>query len=70
MKGQRNRLIGKMRMENPDIIDVGCMCHLANLAVGASLKRVLVNVKISLLNVLNPSTGEIMNQVIRCIPMN
>ena len=38
MKGQRNGLIAKLRKENPDIIDIGCVCHLANLAVGVGIK--------------------------------
>lgn len=44
MKGQRNGLISKLRKVSPNIIDVGCVCHLANLAVGTTLKKVPVNV--------------------------
>lgn len=44
MKGQRNGVIAKLRDVNPHIIDVGCVCHMANLAVGKSLKRSLYNV--------------------------
>lgn len=38
MKGKRQGLIAKLREVSPRIIDVGCVCHLANLAVGMSLK--------------------------------
>jgi hypothetical protein len=38
MKGQRAGVIAKIRDVQPNIIDIGCVCHLANLAVGAGLK--------------------------------
>jgi hypothetical protein len=38
MKGSRNGLIAKLREKQPNIIDVGCICHLANLAVASALK--------------------------------
>lgn len=44
MKGKRNGLIAKLREVSPKIIDVGCVCHLANLAVGSSLKKAYINV--------------------------
>ena len=44
MKGQRNGVIAKIRSVQPNIIDVGCICHLANLAVGAALKCALFDV--------------------------
>ena len=44
MKGQRNGVIAKIRSVQPNIIDVGCICHLANLAVGAALKYALFDV--------------------------
>lgn len=40
MKGVRGGLIAKLRGENPAVVDIGCCCHLANLAVGALLKKV------------------------------
>lgn len=53
MKGQRNGLIAKLRNENPDIVDVGCVCHLANLAVGAALKALPINVDELLSDIYN-----------------
>ncbi|XP_067935430.1 zinc finger protein 862-like [Watersipora subatra] len=44
MKGHRNGVIAKMRAVNPQIVDVGCICHMANLAVGKSLNEALFNV--------------------------
>ena len=44
MKGQRHGLIAKIRRVQPHVIDVGCICLLANLAVGAALKLALFDV--------------------------
>lgn len=41
MKGSRGGVIAKIKEVQPHIIDVGCICHLSNLAVGASLKGAL-----------------------------
>lgn len=38
MKGHRNGVIAKLREKVPGVIDIGCICHLANLAVGQALK--------------------------------
>lgn len=43
MKGQKSGLIAKIRQVAPDVVDVGCICHLANLAVGAALKLSPIN---------------------------
>lgn len=43
MKGQRNGLIAKLKEVNPRIVDIGCCCHLANLAVSALLKELPLN---------------------------
>lgn len=53
MKGQRNGLIAKLRKKNPDIIDVGCVCHLANLAVGAALKTLPMSADDLLADIFN-----------------
>lgn len=44
MKGSRNGVIAKIRSVQPKIIDVGCVCHLSNLAVAAALKNGLFDV--------------------------
>jgi hypothetical protein len=38
VKGAKKGLIAKIRSKQPNIIDVGCICHLANPAVQSSLK--------------------------------
>lgn len=43
MKGHRNGVIAKIRAVNPKVIDVGCICHMANLAVGKAMKKSLFN---------------------------
>lgn len=43
MKGVRNGVIAKLRDVSPEIIDLGCVCHLANLAVGSALKTSPIN---------------------------
>jgi hypothetical protein len=44
MKGVSSGVIAKIKEVQPNIIDVGCICHLSNLAVGASLKNSLFDV--------------------------
>ena len=44
MKGHCNGVINKMRAVNPQIVDVGCICYIANLAVGKSLNKTFFNV--------------------------
>ena len=39
MKGIRGGLIAKLRSVSPNVFDIGCCCHLANLAVAALLKQ-------------------------------
>lgn len=39
MKGSRGGVIAKLQAENSNILDIGCCCHLANLAVNAMLKK-------------------------------
>ena len=43
MKGARNGVIAKIKEVSPTVIDLGCVCHLANLAMGAALKHSPVN---------------------------
>lgn len=44
MKGHKSGLIAQIRKVAPNVIDVGCVCHLANLAVGEALKTSPVNI--------------------------
>lgn len=53
MKGVRNGVIAKIRQVQPNIIDVGCICHLSNLAVGASLKDALFDIDHLLCEICN-----------------
>lgn len=53
MKGHRSGVIAKIRSVQPYVIDVGCVCHMANLAVKASLKKSLFNVDELLSDVVN-----------------
>lgn len=39
MKGARGGVIAKLRSANSAIVDIGCCCHLADLAVKALLKK-------------------------------
>lgn len=43
MKGCKKGLIAKIRTVAPKVIDIGCVCHLANLAVGEALKTSPIN---------------------------
>lgn len=44
MKGNRSGVIAKIREVQPNVIDVGCVCHMANLAVAAALTQGLFNI--------------------------
>lgn len=39
MKGNKNGVIAKIREKSPGVIDVGCICHLANLCCKAAFKN-------------------------------
>ena len=44
MKGVRNGVIAKFREVQPKIIDIHCICHLANLCVMSAVKVIPVKV--------------------------
>ena len=44
MKGQRNVVVRHLKEKQPNLIDLGCICHLENLAVKAAVKCLYVNV--------------------------
>ena len=43
MKGARGGVIAKLRQEQPEVIDVYCICHVVNLCVKAAIKVIPVN---------------------------
>ena len=44
MKGQRNGVVRHLRDQQPDVLDLGCICHLENLALKAAMKSLPINV--------------------------
>lgn len=44
MKGKNNSVLSRIRQIQPDVFDVGCICHLANLCCQAGMK--VINVPI------------------------
>ena len=44
MKGQRNGVVRYLRDKQPNVIDLGCICHLENLAIKAAIKCLPVNI--------------------------
>ena len=39
MKGQHNSVLSRIKTQQPNVFDLGCICHLANLAVGVGVKK-------------------------------
>ena len=44
MKGMRSGVQKLIKEENPSTYDVGCICHLADLAIKAGMKGLLVDI--------------------------
>lgn len=44
MKGQRNGVVRHLKDKQPNLVDLGCICHLENLALKAAVKCLPVNV--------------------------
>lgn len=44
MKGKKNSVLSRIRGEEPDMIDLGCICHLTNLVTNAAVKTLLFKV--------------------------
>lgn len=44
MKGQRNGVVRHLRDQQPALIDLGCICHLENLALKAAMKTLPVSI--------------------------
>lgn len=53
MKGGKGGLITKLRAVQPSIVDVGCICHLSNLAVGSALEASLFDLDSVMCEVFN-----------------
>lgn len=66
MKGQRNGLIAKIRTKVPNVIDIGCVCHLANLAVGSALKTMPMSVD----DLLSDINTHFSNRYVYCLRLD
>ena len=44
MKGHRNGVVRHLRDKQPDVFDLGCICHLENLAVKAATKSLPISI--------------------------
>uniref|UniRef100_H3A7F3 HAT C-terminal dimerisation domain-containing protein n=1 Tax=Latimeria chalumnae TaxID=7897 RepID=H3A7F3_LATCH len=45
VKGRKNSVYSRIVQRQPNVVDMGCICHLANLTVGAALKTFLLPVE-------------------------
>ena len=44
MKGQRNGVVKHLKDQQPGLLDLGCICHLENLALKAAMKTLPINI--------------------------
>ena len=44
MKGKRNGVVRHLQNQQPDMFDLGCICHLENLALKAAMKSLPINI--------------------------
>ena len=44
MKGKRNGVVRHLQDQQPDMFDLGCICHLENLALKAAMKSLPINI--------------------------
>ena len=51
MKGQRNGVVRHLREQQADLLDLGCICHLENLAVKAAMKSLPINIDAFLVDI-------------------
>ena len=42
MKGKKNSLLTRIQAQQPHVMDIGCVCHLANLCCVAGVKKIPV----------------------------
>ncbi|XP_041358912.1 uncharacterized protein LOC121375499 isoform X1 [Gigantopelta aegis] len=43
MIGQHNSVLSRIRQKQPNVFDMGCICHLTNLVIKAALKKLLLS---------------------------
>ena len=51
IKGKHNSVLSRIRSEQPNVFDLCCICHLANLAVGVGIKKLPLAVEDLLVDV-------------------
>lgn len=44
MKGTNNSVLSRIKAVQPDVFDVGCICHLLNLCCGSAVKQLPISV--------------------------
>lgn len=44
MKGTNNSVLSRIKAVQPDVLDVGCICHLLNLCCGSAVKQLPISV--------------------------
>lgn len=44
MKGTNNSVLSRIKAVQPDVFDVGCICHLLNLCCGSVVKQLPISV--------------------------
>jgi len=51
MTGKKNSVLSRVREQNPNVFDLGCVCHLANLCVQAAVKTLPLPVEDLLIDI-------------------
>jgi hypothetical protein len=51
MVGKKNSVLSRIRLQNPDVIDLGCVCHLANICCQGGIKALSMPVEELLIDV-------------------
>jgi len=51
MKGRKNSVLSRVMETQPDVMDIGCICHLANLCCQAGVKMIPVAIDEMLVDV-------------------
>lgn len=62
MKGTNNSVLSRIKAVQPDVFDVGCICHLANLCCGSAVKQLPIAVDDLLIDIyfhFNKSTKRV-----------
>jgi len=44
MIGRKSSVLTRIRDKQPDVFNIGCICHLASLCIGAGMKNLTVKV--------------------------